>query len=69
MVQGEFGADGLGGGGPDEGLGVHVGRSDVAGDRLFEIIDRAEDAPLQAFPRELGEEALDERAVSLRQTA
>ena len=53
MVQGEFGADRLGGGGPHEGLGVPVGRGDAAGDRRLEFVDRAEDASLQALPGEL----------------
>ena len=59
MVHGEFGPDRLGGCGPDEGLWVPVVGGDVAGDRCFKVIDRAEDAPLQALPSELGEEALD----------
>ena len=56
MVQCELGFDRLGGGGPDEGLWVFVGGGDVAGDRRFEVVDRAEDAPSEALPGQLGEE-------------
>lgn len=59
MVHGEFGPDGLGCGGPDEGFGHSIGCGDVAGDCRFEIIDRAKDAPLEAVPREFGEEPFD----------
>ena len=57
MVQRELGLNGFCGGGPDEGLGVPVGGGNVAGDRAFEVVDRAKDAPFEALPSELGEEA------------
>ena len=57
MVQREAGLNGFCGGGPDEGLGVPVGGGNVAGDRAFEVVDRAKDAPFEALPSELGEEA------------
>ena len=59
MVQGEFGPDRLGGGGPDKGFRVPVGRSDVAGDGRFEVDNRVEDAPLQALSGKLGKEAFN----------
>lgn len=59
MVQGEFGPDCLGCGGPDEGLGVPVGRGDVAVDGLFEVLDQAKHAALEALAGKRGEEALD----------
>ena len=46
-------------GGPDEGLGVMVGLGDEASNRRLELDEGAEDAALEAAPRELGEEALD----------
>ena len=57
MVQGELGLDDFCGRGPDEGLGVPIGGSDVAGNRAFEVIDRSKDAPFEALASELGEEA------------
>jgi hypothetical protein len=57
MVQRELGLDGFCGRGPDEGLGVPVGGGDVTGNRAFEVVDRAKDAPFEALPSELGEEA------------
>ena len=36
MVQGKFGSDSLGGGGPDEGFGVFVRGGNVSSGRLFE---------------------------------
>ena len=59
MVHGELCPDGFGSGCPDEGLRALVGCGDVAGDRLFEVIDGAEDAPFQALAGELGEKAFD----------
>jgi hypothetical protein len=44
MVQRELGLNGFCGRGPDEGLGVPVGGGDVAGNRAFEVFDRAKDA-------------------------
>src|ERR1700677_3713101 len=57
MVQSELGLNGFCGRGPDEGLGVPVGGGNVAGNRGFEVVDRAQDAPFEALPSELGEEA------------
>ena len=57
MVQRELGLNGFCGRGPDEGLGVPVGGGDVAGNRAFEVVDRAKDASFEALPSELGEEA------------
>ena len=57
MVQRELGLNGFCGRGPDEGLGVPVGGGDLAGNRAFEVVDRAKDASLEALPSELGEEA------------
>lgn len=54
MVQCELGLDGFCGRGPDEGLGVAVGRGDVADNRAFEVVDRAKDASFEALPSELG---------------
>jgi hypothetical protein len=54
----ELGLDGFCGRGPEEGLGVRVCGGDVAGNRAFEVVDRAKDAPFEeALPSELGEEA------------
>ena len=57
MVQRELGLNGFCGRGPDEGLGVPVGGGDVAGNRAFEVINRAKDASFETLPTELGEEA------------
>jgi hypothetical protein len=57
MVQRELGLNGFCSRGPDEGLGIPVGDGDVAGNRAFEVVDRAKDASLEALPSELGEEA------------
>ena len=57
MVQRELCLNGFCGRGPDEGLGVPVGDGDVAGNRAFEVVDRAKDASFEALPSELGEEA------------
>src|ERR1700677_4208467 len=59
MVQRELSVDGFCGRGPDEGLGVPVGGGDVAGDCALEVVDRSKDAPFEALPSELGEEAFD----------
>src|ERR1700690_2963339 len=57
MVQRELGLDGFCSRGPDEGVGVPVDGGDVAGNRAFEVMDRAKDASLETLASELGEEA------------
>ena len=55
----DFGEDGFGGLGPDEGFGVFVMLMDVTVDGGLEIDDRVEYAALQAAACERREEALD----------
>ena len=45
--------------GPDEGLGLMIGLRNESVDGGLELDEGAEDAALEAAPRELGEEALD----------
>ena len=42
-----------------KGLGFPLVVGDVAGDRAFEVVNRAKDAPFEALPSEPGEEAFD----------
>jgi hypothetical protein len=46
-------------GSPDEGLGIMIGLRDEAVDGGLELDEGAEDAALEAPPRELGEKAFD----------
>jgi hypothetical protein len=51
--------DGVGVGGPDEGLGVLIGCGEEPVDRSLEIDDASEDPVFETLPGQLGEEALD----------
>ena len=55
----DLGDDGVGVGGPDEGLGSVVVLGEIAVDRGLEVDERVEHAALQPSPGELGEEGLD----------
>ena len=56
----DLGEDGLGGGGPDEGLGVLVVHAQVDLDRGDEVGDARECAAPEVLVGELAEEAFDE---------
>ena len=51
--------DGIGVGGPDEGLGICIGFSQEAVDGSLEVDDACEDAAFETPPGQLREEALD----------